>query len=74
MSERLSAFDLLDGDYNGAGLHRLQEALFAMKSSVRQAMDAGLSAEDFPVAKRLLLAVETGEAAAERLHGKMAGV
>ncbi|MBO5490353.1 MAG: hypothetical protein J6N67_05380 [Desulfovibrio sp.] len=73
MSERLSAFDLLEGDHNGAGLRRLQEALLALKTSVRQAMDAGLSAEDFSVAQRVLLAVETAEEAAPRLHDKMAG-
>ncbi|MCR5562401.1 MAG: hypothetical protein K6F46_03375 [Desulfovibrio sp.] len=73
MNENLSAFDLLEGDHNGTGLRRLQEALLAMKEPVRQKMDAGLSTEEFSVAQRVLLAVETGGEAAARLHDKMAG-
>lgn len=73
MSEKLSAFDLLEGDHNGAGLRRLLEALASMKTSIRRAMDGGLSSEDFSAAQRALLAVETGEETAARLHDKMAG-
>ena len=73
MSEKLSAFDLLEGDHNGAGLRRLLEALGSMKMSIRRAMDEGLSSEDFSAAQRALLAVETGEETAARLHDRMAG-
>lgn len=73
MSEKCSAFDLLEGDHNGTGLRRLQEALFAMKTSLRSAMDAGLPADSFSVAQRVLLAVETAEETVPRLHDKMLG-
>ena len=71
MSERLSAFDLLEGDHSGAGLRRLQDALFELKMSVKRAVDAGLSSEDFSVAQRVLRAVETAEDAVLRLHDKI---
>ncbi|MBO4300973.1 MAG: hypothetical protein J5861_05145 [Desulfovibrio sp.] len=72
MSESFSAFDLLQDDHSGAGLRRLQEALFEQKTRLRAVMDAGLSAEEFSRAQRALLAVETAEEAAPRLHDKMA--
>ena len=73
MTERLSAFDLLENDHSGAGLRRLQDELFTMKTKVRTAMDRGLSSEDFACAQRVLLSVETAAEAAEQLHDKMVG-
>jgi len=73
MSEKLSAFDLLEDDYQGRGLHKLQETLEGMKGAIRHRMDQGLSNEDFQVAQRVLVAVETGEEAANSLHDKMVG-
>ncbi|MCR5814021.1 MAG: hypothetical protein K6G15_05980 [Desulfovibrio sp.] len=71
MSETLSAFDLLEGDYQGIGLRRLQESLGQIRQSVRQTMDRGLTREEFDVAQRVLLAVETAEETANTLHEKM---
>ena len=71
MNEKLSAFDLLEGDYQGNGLRTLQEALCTLQTSVRRSMDQGLSSEDFTLAKRVLLAVETAKETANSLHDKM---
>ncbi|MBQ9405886.1 MAG: hypothetical protein IJU37_03990 [Desulfovibrio sp.] len=73
MSERYSAFDLLEGDHSGTGLHTLQDLLLNMKSTIRTAMDAGLSSEDFSLAQKSLLAVETAEEIIPTLHEKMLG-
>lgn len=73
MSEPLSAFDLLENDYNGAGLRQIQEALVALKLDIKGRMDRGLAADEFPVAQRALLAVETAEETVVQLHDKMVG-
>lgn len=72
MNEKYSAFDLLEGDYQGNGLRTLQETLSNLQMSVRRTMDQGLPSEDFALAKKVLLAVETAKETANALHDKMA--
>ena len=73
MIETLSAFDLLEGDHNGMGLRQMQDALLAMKTRIRTGMDKGLSPDEFAVAQKALLSVETASETVERLHDKIAG-
>ncbi len=73
MSERLSAFDLLEGDVNGHGLRTLKEALLTMKMSVKRKMDAGLGPEEFAAAKRVLASIDAAEETLTTLYERMVG-
>lgn len=71
MNETLSAFDLLENDFQGQGLKKIQDALLTMKQKIRTAMDQGLSQEDFAKAKTIDEAIGLCEETVVRLHEKM---
>ena len=73
MNEALSAFELLEGDFNAVGLKKIQNQLFSMKIDIKRDMDAGLDPDSFAKYKQLLSAIETAEETVILLHEKMVG-
>ncbi|MBQ7738707.1 MAG: hypothetical protein IJT59_03530 [Desulfovibrionaceae bacterium] len=71
MTNKLSVFDLLDGD--GSGLHTLKDYLFGIKDRVKTAMDAGLNSEQFASAEKVRLAIESAIEASSSLYDKLRG-
>lgn len=72
MNNNLSAFDLLQNDPSGAGLHKIKEVLLELRNQVKSAMDQGLNQDDFALAQKIYAAIEAGENAADKLHDKLA--
>lgn len=69
MTELESAADLLSDDPAGSGLGRIREELLAMRTTVRRAMDAGMTPDAMAAARRVLDAVDAGDRVAGQLHG-----
>jgi len=63
-----SAFDLLVDDPSGFQLKSIGEELFEMKTTVKRAMDAGMTAEEMAVARKVMAAVECADSVARRVH------
>lgn len=68
MIDMESAFDALAEDPSGYQLKRLREELFEMKATVKRAMDAGMTADEMAVARRVSAAVECADEVAGRVH------
>ncbi len=66
-----SAFDMLSDDPSGMGLKQIREELFAMRSGVKRAMDAGMTPDEMAVARQVMEAVDCAEETAGRLHDAM---
>ncbi len=66
--EMESAFDMLSEDPSGQGLKSIREELFAMRAQVKQAMDAGMTAEEMAVARQVMTAVDNADAVAGRAY------
>lgn len=71
MIEMESAFDLLAEDSSGYRLKEIREELFEMKTVVKRAMDAGMTADEMAVAKQALAAVESADEVAGRVHDSL---
>lgn len=67
-----SSLDLLMN--NQAGGHKqLKEELIGMRSTLKQAMDKGLSKPDMDVAMALSAAVDAADEAVEKIYTKLFG-
>ncbi|HIU18195.1 MAG TPA: hypothetical protein IAB01_07075 [Candidatus Avidesulfovibrio excrementigallinarum] len=66
-----SAFDMLSDDPSGMGLKQIREELFVMRSEVKRAMDAGMTADEMAVARQVMEAVDCADEAAGRMHDAM---
>lgn len=69
--EMESAFDMLAEDASGYRLKEIREELFEMKSEVKRAMDAGMTAEEMAAARQALAAVECADEVAGRAHSAL---
>lgn len=71
MIEMESAFDMLAEDASGYRLKEIREELFDMKTAVKRAMDAGMTAEEMAAARQALAAVECADEVAGRVHDSL---
>ncbi len=72
MIEMESALEVLAEDPSGYHLKQLREELFDMRTTVKRVMDAGMTADEMSVAKRVA-AVECADEVAGRVHASLNG-
>ena len=73
MIEMESALEVLAEDPSGYHLKQLREELFDMRTTGKRVMDAGMTADEMSVAKRVFAAVECADEVAGRVHASLNG-